>query len=178
MSAANPCAGGPYLQFFKLYETRSKFYLIGSDKSTSVWRVLKIDRSEPNELNLWEDPVMYTEIDCRDLLMRIHEGNRSTGGLKFITICYGIIGFVKFLGPYYMLLVTQRRKIGDICGHEVYAISKSEMLEITDSTTRSSMVYPKDEKRANCQSNTAFVPRHASCSPEVHKCTPCTCYQS
>ncbi|OVA13010.1 Synaptojanin [Macleaya cordata] len=136
-----------FLQKFRLYETRSKFYMIGRDKGRTLWRVLKIDRLEPTELNIREDSTTYTEAECYELLMRIHEGNRSTGGLKFVTTCYGIIGFIKFLGPYYMLLITKRRQIGSIGGHIIYAISKSEMIPIPNSTVRSNMAYSKNENR-------------------------------
>ncbi|XP_047162733.1 phosphoinositide phosphatase SAC2-like isoform X1 [Vigna umbellata] len=136
-----------YMQKFRLYETRSKFYMIGRDKNRTFWRVLKIDRLEPSELNIVEDSAIYSEIECCDLLRRVHEGNKSTGGLKFVTTCYGIIGFIKFLEPYYMLLITKRRKIGTICGHNIYAITKSEMVPIPHSTVRSKMAYSKDENR-------------------------------
>lgn len=66
--------------------------MIGRDKNRTFWRVLKIDRSEPSELNIVEDPATYTEYECCDLLKRIHEGNLASGGLKFVTACYGIIG--------------------------------------------------------------------------------------
>ncbi|XP_020256948.1 phosphoinositide phosphatase SAC2-like [Asparagus officinalis] len=136
-----------YLQKFRLYETRSNFYMIGRDKSRTVFRVLKIDRVEPSEFNIFEDSTNYTESDCFDLLKRIHEGNRLNGGLKFVTKCYGIAGFVKFLGPYYMLLITERRKIGVICGHTVYAVSKSKMIALPNPTIRPNTTYSKDENR-------------------------------
>lgn len=66
--------------------------MIGRDKSRTFWRVLKIDRLDPSELNILEDPATYSDDECYDLLKRIHEGNKSMGGLKFITICYGIVG--------------------------------------------------------------------------------------
>ncbi|KAI8529737.1 hypothetical protein RHMOL_Rhmol12G0248400 [Rhododendron molle] len=137
-----------YLHKFRLYETRSQnFYVIGRDKNRTIWRVLKIDRLEPSDLNILEDSTTYSEIECSDLLRRIHEGNKSTGGLQFVTACYGIVGFIKFLGPYYMLLITKRRKIGTICGHAVYAISKSEMVPIPNPTVRSTMGFSKNENR-------------------------------
>ncbi|KAK7389692.1 hypothetical protein VNO78_24951 [Psophocarpus tetragonolobus] len=136
-----------YMQKFRLYETRSNFYMIGRDKNRTFWRVLKIDRLERSELNIVDDSTVYSEIECCDLLRRIHEGNKSTGGLKFVTTCYGIIGFIKFLEPYYMLLITKRRKIGTICGHTIYAITKSEMVPIPHATVRSKMAYSKDENR-------------------------------
>ncbi|KAL5755482.1 hypothetical protein ACOSQ2_020228 [Xanthoceras sorbifolium] len=136
-----------YLQKFRLYETRSKFYMIGRDKNRTCWRILKIDRLEPSELNILEDSTTYSEFECFDLLRRVHEGNRSTGGLKFVTACYGIVGFIKFLGPYYMLLITKRRKIGMICGHAIYAVSKSEMIPVPHSSVQRNMTYSKNEKR-------------------------------
>ncbi|KAL8466407.1 hypothetical protein ACS0TY_035489 [Phlomoides rotata] len=139
--------GGNYLQKFRLYETRSNFYMIGRDKNRTYWKVLKISRLEQSELCVTEDPTTYSEIECYDLLKRIHEGNKCTGGLKFVTTCYGIVGFIKFLGPYYMLLITKRRKIGTICGHAVYSIAKSEMIPIPNSTVQSNMAYSKNENR-------------------------------
>ncbi|KAJ7957243.1 Phosphoinositide phosphatase family protein [Quillaja saponaria] len=135
------------MQKFRLYETRSKFYMIGRDKSRTYWRVLKIDRLDPSELNIREDSTTYTERECSDLLRRIHEGNKATGGLKFVTTCYGIVGFIKFLGPYYMLLITKRRQIGAICGHSVYAVSKSEMIPLLNSSVRSSLANSRNENR-------------------------------
>lgn len=69
-----------------------KFYIIGRDKSRTNWRVLSIDRSEPYELIIHEDSTTYTESECTELQKRIHEGNKSIGGLKFVTTCYGIVG--------------------------------------------------------------------------------------
>lgn len=135
------------MQKFRLYETRSNFYMIGRDKSRTYWRVLKIDRLDPCELNIREDSTTYTERECSDLLRRIHEGNKATGGLKFVTTCYGIVGFIKFLGPYYMLLITKRRKIGAICGHMVYAISKSEMIPLPNPSVQSNIANSKNENR-------------------------------
>ncbi|XP_062210115.1 phosphoinositide phosphatase SAC2-like [Phragmites australis] len=139
--------GKKFLQKFRLYETRSKFYLIGRDRSRTLWRVLKIDRLESTELGIEEDPTSYTKNECQELLWRIHEGNRLTGGLKFVTKCYGIVGFVKFLGPYYMVLITRRRKVGTICGHEIYSIGKSEMIAVPSVIVWPNVAYSRDENR-------------------------------
>ncbi|XVF74247.1 hypothetical protein PTKIN_Ptkin13bG0094900 [Pterospermum kingtungense] len=126
---------------------QQNFYMIGRDKNRTHWRVLKIYRLDPSELTIIEDSTTYSEIECCNLLRRIHEGNKSTGGLKFVTSCYGIVGFVKFLGPCYMLVITKRKKIGAICGHTIYAITKSEMIPISNSPVESNMAYSKNEKR-------------------------------
>ncbi|KAL6496444.1 hypothetical protein OROGR_029702 [Orobanche gracilis] len=118
---------GFFMQKFGLYETRSTFYIVGRDKSKTYWKVLKIDRSKPSELNIHEDSTTYTERECFDLLRRIREG------------------FIKFLGPYYMLLITQKRQIGVICGHIIYSVSKTEIFSLPDSAVRSSMEHYKSE---------------------------------
>ncbi|KAB5514176.1 hypothetical protein DKX38_028082 [Salix brachista] len=124
-----------------------KFYMVGRDKSRMYWRVLTIDRLDPFELNIREDSTTYTESECYDLLRRVNEGNNATGGLKFVTTCYGIVGFIKFLGPYYMLIITKRRQIGSICGHNVYAVCKSEMVPLPNSAVQSRISNSRDENR-------------------------------
>nr|XP_043635518.1 phosphoinositide phosphatase SAC2-like isoform X2 [Erigeron canadensis] len=138
----------PYhLHKSRLYETPSNYYIIGSSKNKSVWRVLKIDRSEASELNIVQDSTVYTEPQCAELIHRINVGNKSTGGIKLVTLCYGIVGFINFLGPYYMLLITKRRKIGAICGHVVYAIAESKIFPIPNSTIAPNVDHSKNENR-------------------------------
>ncbi|KAI3833505.1 hypothetical protein MKW98_024504 [Papaver atlanticum] len=136
-----------FLKNFRLYETQSNFYIVGRNKSKTVWRVLKIDRSEPTELNIVEDSTTYSEREIFELLTRIHVGNATTGGLKFVTSCYGIVGFIKFLGPYYMLLITKRKQIGEICGHVIYGISKTEMFPIPHPSVQTDTFSSKSENR-------------------------------
>ncbi|KAJ3681440.1 hypothetical protein LUZ60_015929 [Juncus effusus] len=135
------------LQKFRLYETRARYYLIGTDKEKRHYRVLKIDRSEPSDLSINEDPVVYSAQEVKSLLQRISEGNRSTGGLTFVTKAYGIAGCIKFLESYYLILVTKRRQIGSICGHAIYCIDESQMLTIPHSTVQSDVAYSKNELR-------------------------------
>eukprot|EP00250_Pteridium_aquilinum_P012962 c21049_g1_i2 orf=459-3170(+) len=132
---------------FQLYETRQRFYLIGRDKSKKIWKVLKIDRSEPFELNMSEDPVAYTQQERNDLLQRIADGNRATGGLNFVTKAYGIAGCVKFLESHYLILVTKRRQVGTICDHAIYAIEESQILTIPHSTVQTETAHSKAELR-------------------------------
>ncbi|KAG2272028.1 hypothetical protein Bca52824_066583 [Brassica carinata] len=120
--------------------------MIGRDKNRTFWRVLKLDRTDPTELNFYQDSTAYTEAECFETLRRIHEGNRSSGGLKFVTTCW-IIGFIRFLGPYYMLIITKRRKLGEICGHTVYGVAKSKIITIPHASVLSNVAYSKDEKR-------------------------------
>ncbi|KAL8137058.1 hypothetical protein V2J09_003059 [Rumex salicifolius] len=136
-----------FLERFYLFKTRSNFYLVGRDRSKKVWRVLKIDRSEPSELVLYEDPTEYSWSQCNVLLQRIHDGNRHVGGRKFVSTCYGIIGFIKFLAPYYMLLITKRRKMGEICGHPIYTMTNYRLIRIPHKSVRANVNNHTDENR-------------------------------
>jgi hypothetical protein len=56
-------------------------------------------------------------------------------------------GFIKFLGPYYMLIITEQRKIGAMFGHPVYQVTKTAMIEVSNSKTRPTLFNSKDENR-------------------------------
>lgn len=77
--------------FYSIFSVQN-FYLVGCNKARTIWRVLKIDRLEAHELSIYEDKTVYSEAECYELLKRIHDGNKPTGGLKFVTKCYGIVG--------------------------------------------------------------------------------------
>lgn len=156
-----------------------RFYLIGSDRNKKWFRVLKIDRSEPSDLNLSEDPVVYSPQEIKNLLQRISEGNRATGGLAFVAKVYGIagkgfiykfqnfnffssglcvyksfcsfgvflLGCIKFLESYYLILVTKRRQIGCICGHAVYSIDETQLITIPHVSIQSDVAHSKTELR-------------------------------
>ena len=84
----------------------------------------------------------------------------------FWLVCFVILGFIKFLGPYYMLLITKRKKMGVICGHAIYAITKSEILAIPNSTIASNMDCSKNENRSfvnsacKCEMYLVFFRKH------------------
>ncbi|KAL0437925.1 UNVERIFIED_CONTAM: Phosphoinositide phosphatase SAC1 [Sesamum latifolium] len=139
----------------RLYETRAvefddsrlmlkkRFYLIGSDRNKKFFRVLKIDRMEPSDLNISEDPVVYPPQEVKSLLQRIAEGNRATGGLNFVAKVYGIVGCIRFLESYYLILVTKRRQIGCICGHAIYSIDESQIITIPHVSVQTDVAHSK-----------------------------------
>ena len=52
---------------------------------------------EPSELNVDEDSTVHSQSDYLDLLKDLDEEHRSTGGVKFVTNCFGIIGKLSHL---------------------------------------------------------------------------------
>jgi phosphatidylinositol 3,5-bisphosphate 5-phosphatase len=52
-------------------------------------------------------------------------------GLKITRVvptAYAILGFVKFLKGYYIIMVTERRRVAKIGLHSIYCIKKTEMV--------------------------------------------------
>ncbi|KAL3638707.1 Phosphoinositide phosphatase sac1 [Castilleja foliolosa] len=129
------------------YTKPVRFYLIGSDRNKKFFRVLKIDRMESSDLNISEDPVVYPPQEVKSLLQRIAEGNRSTGGLTFVAKAYGIVGCIKLLESYYLILVTKRRQIGCICGHAIYCIDESQIITIPHVSVQTDVAHSKTELR-------------------------------
>ncbi len=75
----------PPLVKFVLYSTKSRFYLLGRTKDRQQWRVLKFarDATDARELEVLEDPMVYSEREVAALLSSVHDGNLQHGGLKF-----------------------------------------------------------------------------------------------
>lgn len=46
-----------------------------------------------------------------------------------------------------MLLITKRRQIGAICGHTIYAVTKSEMIPLPNPAVQPDAINSKNEDR-------------------------------
>lgn len=130
------------LQKMALYETKARLYLIGSNNTQTKFRVLKIDRTEPYELNITDDKVEYSQRQIKELLSMINEGNRSQSGQRQATglsrtvSAFGIVGFVRFLEGHYIILVTKRRKVAMIGLHTIYKVEDTTMMYIPHESVR------------------------------------------
>uniref|UniRef100_A0A4W4GZU7 SAC domain-containing protein n=1 Tax=Electrophorus electricus TaxID=8005 RepID=A0A4W4GZU7_ELEEL len=105
-------------------------------------RVLKIDRTEPRDLVIIDDKHVYSQQEVRELLGRLDLGNRTkisqkgSAGLSRAVTAFGIVGFVRFLEGYYIILITKRRKMADIGGHSIYKIEDTNMIYIPNDSVR------------------------------------------
>ncbi|XP_014488614.1 PREDICTED: polyphosphoinositide phosphatase isoform X2 [Dinoponera quadriceps] len=139
------------IQKIALYETKSRFYLMGSNNTLTRFRVLKIDRMEPRELIVVDDKSEYTQDEIKDLVNMIDMGNRtrtgqrnSTGGVARVVSAFGIVGFVRFLEGYYIILVTKRRRVAVVGHHTIYKIEDTAMIYIPNDIIR---LFHPDEQR-------------------------------
>ncbi|KAL6268652.1 hypothetical protein P5V15_001786 [Pogonomyrmex californicus] len=194
------------IQKIALYETKSRFYLMGSNNMQTRFRVLKIDRMEPRELIVVDDKREYTQDEIKDLVNMIDMGNRTrarqrnnVGGVARVVSAFGIVGenskepapssgiseepeqhelqkplhkptqtkftwknmwqrdtfprlvpafallgFVRFLEGYYIILVTKRRRVAVIGHHTIYKIEDTSMIYIPNDIIR---IFHPDEQR-------------------------------
>lgn len=117
---------------FTLYETTTRFYIVGSDLLDNQFRILKIDRTaEEGDLSITEDEFVYTRPEMMRLLATIEDGNIATGGLKQKCPFWGLLGFIRFTGVYYMILITKRSVVAMIGGHYVYQIDNTQLVPLT-----------------------------------------------
>ena len=124
---------------FSLYETASRFFLVGGDLTDRKFRILKIDRSaDADELNIAEDDIVYTKKEMNALLNAVDDGNKSSGGLRLRCSTWGLLGFIRFTGAYYMLIITKRSQVAIIGGHYVYQVDGTDL--ITLAPTNSSRI--------------------------------------
>lgn len=121
---------------FSLYETSTRFYLVGADIMDTHYRVLKIDRtSPPGHLNIFEDDIVYDKREMNQLLNAIDDGNKATGGLRLKCSTWGLLGFIRFTEAYYMLLITKRAQVAMIGGHYIYQVDGTELIPLTTGST-------------------------------------------
>ncbi|KAI0131978.1 SacI homology domain-containing protein [Xylariales sp. AK1849] len=117
---------------FTLYETASRYYIVGGDVTEKRYRILKIDRStHDSDLSITDDKIVYNQKEMNSLLDTIDDGNKATGGIKQRCTAWGLLGFVKFTGPYYMLLITKKSTVAMIGGHYVYQVDGTELIALT-----------------------------------------------
>ena len=133
---------------FWLYETASRFYLVGGDILEHKFRILKIDRTaDMNSLSIAEDDIVYTKKETNQLLDAVDDGNKASGGMKLKYTFSGLLGFVRFTGPYYMLLITKKSHVAVIGGHYIYQIDGTELVPLCTSTSRSKVDRDSEEAR-------------------------------
>ncbi|GAA5926528.1 hypothetical protein JCM3775_001042 [Rhodotorula graminis] len=132
------------LEKMTLYETRTKLYVVATDKDGKRYRVLKIDRTtapqpragqsaadddDESGLNIIEDSAVYTLRQKDELVETLRAGN---GGLKLVEKpCFGIAGFVRFTSSYHMILITRRSKVAVLGGHFIYHSEGTDLHEIS-----------------------------------------------
>lgn len=121
-----------WVQRIALYVTHTRYYLVGSNNTQTAFKVLKIDRTE-DELCLIDDRVEYTYQEIRDLIIRINLSNRTKvdpSGVTKTVSSFGLLGFVRFLHGYYLILIIKRRKVASVGFHTIFKVEDTKLVYI------------------------------------------------
>lgn len=102
--------------------------MVGSNDKETRFRILEIDRTVPGELHIHENP---DEIEAKDIRRFV----ASLGHCRK-TSAYGILGFVRFLEGYYLILVTKRTRCAFVGMHLIYTIKDTVMVRVNESTAK------------------------------------------
>lgn len=106
-----------------------------------TWKFMKVSPSDLQKmcssLFTFSDPNEYEDKDIRRLVSSL-KYTRSISA-------FGILGFVRFLEGYYLLLVTKRNKIGAIRFHIIYTIKDIAIYKISSDTSKSTN-HPLEQK--------------------------------
>ena len=94
-------------------------YVVGSTNDGTSCRLLKLSRSPPSSSNpklvVEEIGGEYTEKEIKEMLIMLDDGNKCSAnkyrahGLKQVASAFGIVGFIRFLEGYYIVLITKRK---------------------------------------------------------------------
>jgi len=87
---------------------------------------------ESRDLVLVEDPARYNAKEIKELISTLAAGSLSKAnmGLTRTVSAFGILGFVRFLEGYYLILITKRKEIASIGHHAVYKIEDTACIYI------------------------------------------------
>ncbi|KAK6106560.1 hypothetical protein QQG55_24700 [Brugia pahangi] len=127
------------LWHLSVFETATNFYVIGSNVSKTRYRLLKIGRLGMQTLDIAEVGQNYSKSDIMELLATVSEGSsvvftqnekqlagvdRQKSLVERASDAFGLLGAVRFLEGYYLLVVTKARVVAMIGYHEIYKIEE------------------------------------------------------
>ncbi|EMD35062.1 hypothetical protein CERSUDRAFT_54339 [Gelatoporia subvermispora B] len=115
---------------FILYENRLRFYIVASNTSDSRHRIIKIDRTAHDELEVVEDEAVYSGKQMSAMLKMLEDGNKGCGGLGKARTFFGVAGFVKFTAGWYMIVIAKRSVVALLGGHYIYHCESTDIVPV------------------------------------------------
>lgn len=117
-----------------LYDTAENFYLVGSNELRTAHQIITIKRliDHPDSLSqiIEVDPKVYEEDDINNWIDSLNVKYMDFGGVTLTCVGYGITGFVKFLDCYYLTIITEVKKVGNLYGNWIYTIKSTEIIPL------------------------------------------------
>jgi hypothetical protein len=141
-----PCTNS--LRKFKILESQLQVMIVATDKFQEAFHIIRIDKktdveasSTPLDEIINEEVKTFTKKEYIAYMTQFYnKGNRSStipgvsnSGHNFhesTAKAFGILGFVKFLKGYYLIMITQKKKIAKIGQHFIYQIKDMKMVPL------------------------------------------------
>jgi hypothetical protein len=124
-------------QNFQIYETYSRIFIFaeeyGKKTGKRTFRLLKLERdAQLTSLKdiVTEDYHSYTQPELNNIVETVGAASKEEGGILNVTVASIILGFVRFLQGYYLVLGTQKNLEGCIASHAVYSLENFTLLQI------------------------------------------------
>lgn len=119
------------LQRFTIYNSSTTMYIVGSNAKESLFRIIEITSdSERGTLSIIEEKnFFYTRNDVIELMKGLNES--IEGGIHKIAHAYGLLGFIRFTGAYYLSIITKCSQVALVGGHFVYHVDETKLIPLS-----------------------------------------------
>eukprot|EP00406_Dinophysis_acuminata_P016566 CAMPEP_0179327904 /NCGR_PEP_ID=MMETSP0797-20121207/62219_1 /TAXON_ID=47934 /ORGANISM="Dinophysis acuminata, Strain DAEP01" /LENGTH=176 /DNA_ID=CAMNT_0021040277 /DNA_START=45 /DNA_END=571 /DNA_ORIENTATION=+ len=111
-------------QRYQVFKRRNQILVFGIDKVRQEFSVLRIPRKEEPDMSLelldGEERLPLSQL----------RGQLSDGGLEKVAAASGLIGFIRFLQGFYLILVTKHKNVGKIGHHHVFSIETTMLVPL------------------------------------------------
>ncbi|XP_075257168.1 polyphosphoinositide phosphatase-like [Convolutriloba macropyga] len=119
------------VQKLELIEYSHLYLCVGSNEEDTQFWFMKIYKHQPEfEISYTSHALTKTE---KEETLKMMEGDPSKGGIyrkKTLIQCFGIVGFVRFVGPYYMIAITKKSRVANIGPYAIYKIDGVQMIPL------------------------------------------------
>ncbi|KAL0242867.1 hypothetical protein GEMRC1_005430 [Eukaryota sp. GEM-RC1] len=99
-----------------LYETPSELILVGLT-SSQLYRMMRVSRTRPANLNITQDETLYTDSALQHLL------SSSNQTPKLILKAKALFGFLKLHDCYHMILISSVTRVASVLNRPIYQVA-------------------------------------------------------
>ena len=130
-----PVSYGPQFDRIEVYVTPKQVYLFGSREVEGAVRLIRLDRKWDPRKKLQlrdimvEDEGTQTELEksrTLDMIKRANKGDVK----KYVGV--GILGFMRFILGYSIVIITSRQLVCSVDGHAIYSVKGTEVVRVSN----------------------------------------------
>jgi hypothetical protein len=110
------------LEKFALYEMRDRLCFTASDRLGKRWRMLLIERPVQRSATELVMREISRDLSLEQYQTKLNQMTAADGVAPAAIEFFGIVGFIHLVDSFYAVLITRRRLVGNIAGHDIYAV--------------------------------------------------------